>query len=105
LIVAGLNAVYRETQFILEILLLVLFYFTPIVYSFSIVEQALSGGLYVIYCLNPMTGITTGYQSVLAAGKSPDMNLLTISALSAFFTFISGLMIFSFCEKKFVDMV
>jgi len=105
LIVSGLNAVYRETQFIIEILLLVWFYFTPIVYNFAIVEHALPKELFSIYCLNPMTGISLGYQSVLARHLSPDINLLIVSALVSFLVFFLGLMIFSFCERKFVDMV
>ena len=41
LFLAGLNTVYREAQFIMDILLLVWFYATPVVYSLEMAGKAL----------------------------------------------------------------
>lgn len=101
----SLNTVYREAQFILDILLLVWFYSTPIVYSLEMAQNALPKSLFFLYKLNPMSGIICAYQSMFVYGEIPDIKLLTISTLAAIVFVILGFISFRHYEEIFVDMV
>ncbi len=105
LIVAGLNAVYRETQFVVEIVLLVWFYLTPIVYSLDIARDALAPNNFILLSFNPMTGIITGYQDIFFYGRSPELGFIFGSFLSSTFIFFLGWFIFWRCEKRFEDIL
>lgn len=53
-LVSSLNACFREVQFIMETLILVWFYVTPIVYSLDMIKKALPANLIKFYALNPV---------------------------------------------------
>jgi len=105
LLFAGLNTLYRETQFIMEILLLIWFYGTPIVYPIEMAKNALPHGLFELYSYNPMLGIIYGYQQIFVSGLNPSLELLAKSSAISFIIFLFGWNIFSRCEDKFMDMV
>ena len=57
-LVAGLNVRYRDTQHVVEVVLMAGFWLNPIVYSVSLVRAALEPhGLFWAYFLNPMAGV------------------------------------------------
>jgi ABC-2 type transport system permease protein len=64
--VSALNVRYRDTQYLLSIILLVWFWMTPVVYpSSKIVGKELWGiPLYKVYMLNPMADIVFAFQRV-----------------------------------------
>lgn len=65
-LVAGLNVRYRDTQHVVEIVLLAGFWLNPIVYSASLVRQHLEPhGLFWAYFLNPMAGVVTAMQRAI----------------------------------------
>lgn len=105
LLIAALNTVYRETQFLADIFLLVWFYATPVVYSLEMVSKALSAQALLFYQFNPMVGLICGYQNIFVYGRPPDLRLISFSALGALVSFILGMIIFKHYEKRFEDMV
>lgn len=105
LFLAGLNTMYRETRFIMDIILLVWFYATPIVYSLEMVSSHLPQSLFFLYILNPMTGIICSYQNIFFYGSIPDIKLLCLSTLSAVLFLILGFISFRHYEKIFVDIL
>jgi ABC-2 type transport system permease protein len=65
-LVAGLNVRYRDTQHVVEVALLAGFWVNPIVYSVSLVRNALEPhGLFWAYFLNPMAGVVTAMQRAI----------------------------------------
>lgn len=64
---AALNVRYRDTQHIVEVLLMAGFWINPIVYSVDLVRSHLSGWLYDLYYLNPMAGVVTTLQRAFYA--------------------------------------
>ena len=105
LFLTGLNTTYRETQFIMDIILLLWFYATPIVYSLEMARNTLPASLFLIYKLNPMTGIICAYQDIFLYGAIPNMVLLLESFLVAVMFFILGFLSFHHYEEIFVDLV
>ena len=70
LILAGVNVYLRDTQHLVEVALVVLFWASPIVYSFTFVHDALQGGwLEELYLANPVTiAVISMQRSLWAAG-------------------------------------
>jgi len=73
LVLAAVNVYLRDVQHIIEIVLLVLFWASPIVYSVSFVHRALGGGwLEQVYLANPITLAVLGMQRALWVAGSSD---------------------------------
>jgi ABC-2 type transport system permease protein len=67
-LVAALNVRYRDTQHVVEVVLMAGFWINPIVYSVSLVRAELEPhGLFWAYFLNPMAGVVTTMQRALYA--------------------------------------
>ncbi|WP_167044888.1 ABC transporter permease [Salinibacterium sp. ZJ454] len=63
LLLSALNVYLRDVQHLVEVLLLVMFWASPIVYSYQFVHSALGGGwLEQLYLANPFTPIVLGFQ-------------------------------------------
>lgn len=105
LIAAGINSIYRETKFILDIFVLLWFYLTPVVYSLDMARDVMPSNLFRLYALNPMAGIISGYQQIFVYGGIPDINLLLSSAVTSFFICVLGFLIFSKSEDLFMDIL
>jgi len=70
LLLSALNVYLRDVEHIVEVMLIVLFWGSPIVYSFSFVHDTLNGGLLEqLYLSNPVTLAILGLQQGLWAGS------------------------------------
>jgi lipopolysaccharide transport system permease protein len=99
LILSSLTVYIRDLEHIISVLLLVLFYATPIVYSMEMVPEAIKP----ILLINPMTPIVDSYRSILFYQEMPDIsNLISISIISIVI-FIFGLNIFRILQKNFAE--
>jgi ABC-2 type transport system permease protein len=80
LLVSSLNVRHRDTQHFLNVLLLVWFWVTPIVYPPGLIEQNTGGhslfgiDLFHLYLLNPMSDIVYGFQRALYGTVNPVVN-------------------------------
>lgn len=97
---ATFNLFYRDVQYLINLLLLMWLYLTPVVYPLSMVPKE-----YVfIYKLNPMVGIIDGYRSALF-GYHFDISIIFWSAVGSVLIFIIGYMVFKKSEGVFADIV
>lgn len=63
LLLSAVNVYLRDIQYLVEVLLLLLLWASPIVYSWSMVQTALGGGLaFTVYSSNPVTLAILGFQ-------------------------------------------
>jgi ABC-2 type transport system permease protein len=66
LVLSAVNVYLRDTEHLVEIALVILFWLSPIVYSFTFVHTALNGGwLEQLYLANPVTLAVIGMQRAL----------------------------------------
>lgn len=66
LLLSALNVYLRDIQHLVEVVLLILFWASPIVYSYSFVKQAVGGGLLEqVYLANPLTIIVLAFQKAM----------------------------------------
>lgn len=66
LVLAAVNVYLRDVQYLVEITLMVLFWASPVVYSWDLVQSVLQGGpLESVYLGNPVTAAVLGMQRAL----------------------------------------
>jgi ABC-2 type transport system permease protein len=89
-LVAGLNVRYRDTQHVVEVVLMAGFWINPIVYSVSLVKTEL-GDLYWAYFLNPMAGVVVAMQRALYAQNPTLPNGSTVLAADGYAFYLEKL--------------
>ena len=107
-ILATLNVFYRDTQIVMEVVLLAWLFLSPIFYS--VTEVAPNGvriaGLFLssydvqrwYRILNPMASILASYRDILYWGAQPGLDFFMRTAVTAIFFLIVGYLIFlRFC--------
>jgi ABC-2 type transport system permease protein len=63
LLLSAVNVYLRDVGYLVEVALMILFWASPIVYSYALVHQQLKGGLLEqLYLLNPVTLVVCGFQ-------------------------------------------
>lgn len=98
-IVSTLQVTFRDTQHLLSVLLLLLFYLTPVFYDSSMVPAR----FLFVYELNPMVHLMRAYRAILVLGVAPDpIALLALSALALLLLWL-GLAIFIRASYRFVE--
>lgn len=89
-LVAGLNVRYRDTQHVVEVVLMAGFWINPIVYSVSLVKTEL-GDLYWAYFLNPMAGVVVAMQRAIYAQNPTLPNGSTVLAADGYAFYLEKL--------------
>jgi ABC-type polysaccharide/polyol phosphate export permease len=100
-IVAGLQVFLRDTIQALQIILLLWFYFTPILYSLNSLPQ----NLRFFAGLNPMAIIVTGYRSSLLHLAQPSVTQIGIVLAVSFAVFAGGALLFRQAKPAFPDVL
>ncbi len=98
---ASTNLLYRDIQHILNLLLLIWLYITPVFYSTDMVPPQFK----FIYQLNPISVIINAYRQTVLAGGMPSLNSLWIASIVSLLVLYLGLLFFKKQEKYFADIV
>lgn len=99
LIVSSVTVFFRDLQHIIGVILQLLFYATPIVYSIQTIPEQYRW----ILKINPMTYIIEGYRDIFYNQCMPDMKMLGIVLAIGIATCIIGYIIFNKLQKKFAE--
>ncbi len=103
LFLAAVNVFFRDTQQIVDILVLAWFFLTPVIYPLDVIQSAtLRVALQV---LNPMAGLVVAFRHVLYYGDSPDAGLLAVTALESILLLMIGAMVFGKLSPSFAEEV
>jgi lipopolysaccharide transport system permease protein len=98
-IVSTFQVRFRDTQYLLGLLLFLLFYLTPVFYD----DAQIPAGLQPLYQLNPMVHLLGAYRSILIRGELPEsLPLLTLSVLSGALLML-GYAVFMRARNRFVE--
>lgn len=62
LLLSAINVYLRDVQYLVEIMIMILLWASPIIYSWKFVDGAIDGALQTIYLANPMTQVVLGFQ-------------------------------------------
>ncbi len=111
LIVASLQVKYRDVKYIVEVLLILWFFLTPIFYPLELIANV-SDNVFKIYMLNPLTQLITLYRIIIINNYikclPPQVNILELiffNSAICIITFLSGFIIFKKQEPRFSDLV
>lgn len=62
MLLSAINVYLRDVQYLVEILIMILFWASPIVYAWNMVDEKIDGVLQWLYLGNPMTQVVMGFQ-------------------------------------------
>jgi len=105
LLVAALNVTYRDVQYMIESLLTVLFWLSPVLYEPSTFAPGMPSWLATAYWLNPLAGILDAYRAVLYHGTTPDLGTLGIATAVTLVVGVLGVRQFWVHERDFADLL
>lgn len=100
LMLSTFNLFYRDIQYLVNLILMLWMYLSPVVYSLALVPKS----MIFLYKLNPMVGIIEGYRSAIF-NYPFDKGTIVWSVLISFLIFLFGFLIFKKSEKVFADIV
>lgn len=106
---ATLNVFYRDTQQIMDVLMLAWFFMTPIFYPIDILPR--SYNLFgfaldvwrLVYILNPMASLIANYRVILYSGAPPALDFLVRTAVTAGVVFLVGWFVFNRYSWRFAE--
>jgi ABC-2 type transport system permease protein/lipopolysaccharide transport system permease protein len=92
----------RDIRHLLPIALQLGLFATPVAFS---LDQLVPAGLQPLYvALNPLGAVIDGYRQTMLYGQQPDMQLLSIAAISATVMFLAAYGLFKRLETGFADV-
>jgi len=100
LLLAALNAQYRDVRYVVPFAIQIGMLASPIVYPITKIPEILQKFLY----LNPLAGVISTYRWA-AGGETPDWNLVIANGCFAFLYLVIGCMFFRWKEGRLVDVL
>ena len=101
MLLAALNAKYRDIGYTVPFLVQLWMFLSPIVYPASMVPEKYR----LFYALNPMTGIIEGFRSSLLGTAAFPSTMVAMSAVVSTVLFSVGMFYFKRTERYFVDIL
>jgi homopolymeric O-antigen transport system permease protein len=98
-LLATVHVTFRDTQYLLNILLMLGFYLTPVLYDSTAIPQR----FYLIYLLNPMYHFINAYRAILLQGLWPDFISLSLVGAAASALLLLGYWYFVLTSFQFVE--
>lgn len=101
MLLAALNAKYRDIRYTIPFLLQFWMFASPIVYPASMIPEKYR----LIYALNPMTGVIEGFRAALLGTNTFPTTMVMISFGVSLILFLTGLTYFKQVERHFADVI
>jgi len=98
---AAANLIYRDIQYLLNMIILLWMYASPVFYPADLVP----GKYRILFQLNPMAVIINAYRQTILGGGAPNYSSLLIALLFSFIVLLIGLAYFKSREKIFADNI
>ncbi len=100
-ILSAINVYVRDVEYIVNFVLTLAFYATPILYDASLIPNRLQW----ILQLNPMKHLIEAYRAIFYYQQAPDIYVLCILGFFSFGILILGYLIFKHLERGFAEEV
>jgi len=98
---SSINVFFRDIQFVIPLLIMVLMYATPIVYPVSLVPKSILW----LYMLNPLAVLIEAYRAVTVSGVLPNGIYIAEAALLSLALMLAGFVFFKKVEWQFADLI
>ncbi len=93
------NVYVRDVRLLVDIILLLGFYVTPVFYSADALPKSLS----FLFVINPMAQLITAYRDIFITGQLPSLQTWTMLTAVCGSTFVLGAWIYQRSSPYFVD--
>ncbi len=101
LLTSALNVRFRDINFFVQAIMIICFYATPIIYSFSVIPYK-----YIwLWRLNPMVSILQLFQNAFIQYPLPGWGMISINLSLILITLLLGISVFRRESKNFDDWV
>jgi lipopolysaccharide transport system permease protein len=104
-LLAALNVKYRDVQVLVPMLVQILFFASPVIYSGTIVGQDAGELWSYLYYVNPMAAVLDGTRWALLDQPAPSAAKVLISIGSASVLFTGAILYFRRAEQFFADVI
>lgn len=101
-ITGAINVYIRDAEYIINFIINMLFYATPILYTSKMFENS---AFYWIFKLNPMAVIIDSYRDIMFYKQVPNIKYLLMVFAVSFILFYIGYKIFKKLERKFAEEI
>ena len=110
-LLATLNAFFRDTAQIINALLLIGFWITPIIYDPAALvgSERLPAGLrqaFIVFCqINPFAHLVGLYQSLISKTELPPLGSVIYLMALSILAYVAGKYLFTRCQRHFADVI
>jgi lipopolysaccharide transport system permease protein len=104
-LLAAVNVRYRDVQVVVPMLVQILFFVSPVLYSGTLVGDEAGEAWSYIYSINPMATVIDGMRWALLDQPFPGVANILISVTSAAFILGGALVYFRRAEQSFADVI
>ncbi len=101
LLSSAFNLFYRDVQYLLNLVIMLWFYLTPVIYPVEILPERYR----FIFKLNPMAVLINAYREAILARGMPKVSSMSIALAVALFFLFTGYWVFKKLEGQFADVV
>jgi len=101
MLISALTTKYRDLALLLTFAIQILMYTTTVVYPLS----SLSGNMYTIVRLNPLTAVIEGLRLIILGKGSLEIFDIIYAITSTILLVVIGAFVFNKAEKKFIDTI
>jgi lipopolysaccharide transport system permease protein len=101
LILSVCTAKYRDLENIMQFLLRLFMFATPVVFPMSMVPEKLK----IFFWINPLTAVLETFRSAFFSNQGIPLQYLLVSASVSFTVLLTGLILFRRHEIKAMDIV
>lgn len=98
---AALNLFYRDVRHLVNVVLPLWMFMSPLVYPSTLVPERFQG----LYQLNPMAGLINAYRTVLLEGMLPTWADVAPAAITGLVLLVGGFWLFKKLEPRFAEVV
>jgi lipopolysaccharide transport system permease protein len=98
---SAINVFYRDVNPVVQIVLQLWLYLTPVAYPLA----AVSAKYRPLFMINPLSAIVEGFRSSLVFGRAPDWPLTAMSAAITVVLFTAAFVMFKRMDKYFADVI
>jgi len=103
MVAAVYNVYLRDVNYLVGVMMNVLFYMTPIVYTLDTVKAELPSWAYDLYTLNPLTQFVNWSRDAFYLLRWPSLGSLLGTAFAACLTFVVGALIFQRKARNVIE--
>lgn len=101
LLASSLDVYYKDVKHILEVMLNLWFWLTPIIWPLYLVPEKLQDYVY----LNPFTAFVQAYRDIILNNQFPKPLILTILVVTGILVFLLGALVFQKKQRRFAEEI